>query len=286
MTTDFLIDTDQLHNALDSDHIRIFDCTTILKPHPEKVYTVEAAIDTYEAGHIPGAGFLDLQNALSDRSSALRFTLPSPEQFSEVAAAAGISNDNHVILYSTTAPMWATRLWWMFRIFGHERVSVLDGGFAKWQKEGKPVSGDLPAFPRGEYVAEKDTTRVADKQDVLNAITAESCCVLNALSRDQFVGEGQHYGRPGRISHSENLPWSDLIDVQTGCFLPINDLRTRLEATSALASDRVITYCGGGIAASVDLFAMALLGMEHKVALYDNSLSEWVQDPSAPMETG
>ncbi|MEX2326415.1 MAG: rhodanese-like domain-containing protein, partial [Pseudomonadales bacterium] len=125
-----------------------------------------------------------------------------------------------------------------------------------------------------------------DKQGVLDAITAESCCVLNPLSRDQFGGEGQHYARPGRISHSENLPWSDLIDVQTGCFLPINDLRTRLEATSALESDRVITYCGGGIAASVDLFAMALLGMEHKVALYDNSLSEWVQDPSAPMETG
>lgn len=285
MTAEFLVDTDWLHASLSDDAIRIFDCTTILVPDARQTYTVQAARDEYDKGHIPGAGFLDLQAEFSDNDSKLRFTVPSNEQFALAAADNGIGNDHHVILYSTTLPMWATRMWWLFRIFGHDNVSVLDGGFAKWQREGKAVSREPAGYPAANYNARLDGSRVADKTEVLAAIGNPGTCVLNALSRAQFSGQGTHYGRPGRIKNSENLPFNELLDPETGCFLPDDQLRQKLASTSAVNAGRVITYCGGGIAASVNLFALALIGQEDKVALYDASLSEWARDESAPMET-
>lgn len=285
MAKRFLVDTDWLHAALPDDNIRVYDCTTILRPDPKQHFIVEAARDAYDEAHIPGAGFLDLQGTFSDQDSSLRFTLPSEQQFAAAASAAGISNHHHVVLYSTTVPMWATRMWWMFRIFGHENVSILDGGFGKWQAEGKPTTTEAPDHPAGTYSAAKDHGRVADKATVLAAIEDDNTCVINALSREQFRGEGSHYGRPGRIRNSESLPWNELLDMSTGCFLDEDTLRERLGTTSAHNADKVITYCGGGIAASVNLFALALLGHEDKVALYDNSLSEWANDHTAPMET-
>lgn len=286
MAKRFLVDTDWLQASLADDNIRVYDCTTILTPNPDQTFTVTPAKESYNEAHIPGAGFLDLQGSFSEQDTHFRFMLPSEEQFAAAAAKAGISNDHHVVLYSTTMPMWATRMWWMFRIFGHENVSVLDGGFGKWTREEKPVSTEAPSHPEGSYRASKNPDRVADKEAVIAAIEDNNTCVINALSREQFKGEGSHYGRPGRIKNSENLPWNELLDPQTGCFLAEEILHERLGGTSVHDADRVITYCGGGIAASVNLFALALLGHEHKVALYDNSLSEWASDESAPMETG
>lgn len=286
MRSQFLVETDWLYDNLDNPDIRIFDTTTILKPDPDGgAFRVESGKPAWEEGHIPNAGFLDLQGEFSDNESELRFTLPSADHFSAAAGASGIANDHHVVLYTTTNPMWATRLWWMFRLFGHERVSVLDGGFAKWQQEGRPVSTEAPTHPKTDYRASMDTSRVADKQTVLEAIDSD-VCVINALGREQHRGDVAPYGRPGRIKNSENLPWTELIDSDTGCFLGDEELERKVAETRANTSDRIITYCGGGIAASMALFAMAMLGLEDRIALYDNSLSEWARDTSLPMETG
>lgn len=285
MSNDFLRNTDWLLSHLDDSKVRIFDSTTILKPDPETTFRVVPGREAYDAGHIPGAGFIDLQGSLSATNSSLRFTLPSADAFAAAVGELGISNTHHVVLYSTTNPMWATRVWWMFRVFGHDQVSVLDGGFSKWQQEGKPVTTDLPAWEPVSYQASLDGSRVADRSAVTAAIEDGATCILNSLSREQFTGEGANYGRPGRIKRSTNLPWSELLD-DDGCFLPEPSLRQALSLAGALDAPKVITYCGGGIAASVDLFALALLGMEDKVQLYDNSLSEWARDESLPMETG
>ena len=288
--TDFLMDTETLAACLDDEAIRIFDCTTLLLPDPNGTYRVESGKAAFEEAHIPGAAFLDLQGDFSTQQSRLRFTLPTDEDFSRSATAHGISNDSHLVFYSTTAPMWATRLWWMFRTFGHERVSVLDGGLAKWQREDRLVaSGSSSGYEvnsDSSYVARKQAQRIADKGNVLEAIDAVSSCIINSLSREQYRGEGMHYGRPGRIKDSESLPWNELVDRESGCFHETEILRNKLGETRALDADRVITYCGGGIAASVTLFALALLGFEDKVGLYDNSLSEWANDPALPMQKG
>ncbi|XOV89605.1 MAG: sulfurtransferase [Pseudomonadota bacterium] len=284
-TGHMLVSTDWLHENLNNSNLRVFDCTTILRPHPEKTYEALPARETFDEGHIPGAGFIDLQGDFSAPDSPFRFTLPDAAAFAAAAARQGISNSSHLVLYSTTAPMWATRLWWMFRVFGHERVSVLDGGFPRWRAEGKPVDQAPPIYREGSYTATLDSSRVVDKAGVLAAIEDQNTCIINALSREQYRGEGPGYGRPGRIKGSESLPWSELLD-ELGCFLPAEKLREKLAGTSAPDAGRIITYCGGGIAASVTLFALALTGQEDRVALYDNSLSEWAADSSAPMETG
>jgi thiosulfate/3-mercaptopyruvate sulfurtransferase len=165
----------------------------------------------------PARAFSTYKVNYLNKDSKLRFTLPSEEQFANAVAAHGVSNESHVVLYSTFNPMWATRVWWMFRVSGHENVSILDGGFAKWQKEGKTVTTDLPDFPTGSYVARKDSRRVADKSDLTAAIPSDTCCILSALGRDQFSGENASYGRPGRIKGSENVPWCELLN-DAGCF--------------------------------------------------------------------
>jgi thiosulfate/3-mercaptopyruvate sulfurtransferase len=284
MSHPILVSTDWLHKNLDKDDVRVFDCTTVLRPDPERTFVVESGKAAYDDGHIPGAGFLDLQGELSAKDSQLRFTLPTESEFADAVGAKGIGNEHHLVLYSTTNPMWATRMWWMFRIHGHENVSILDGGFNKWKQEGKPIETAEPVRQPTTYNAVRDHSRVADKAAVLEAIEQPEACVINALSREQFSGGGANYGRPGRIRNSQSIPWTELID-DAGCFLPQEELADRLGTTTAAQATRVIHYCGGGIAASMSLFAMALLGREEDVALYDNSLSEWAADDSLPMET-
>jgi len=283
---EFLVSTEWLADNMDKQDIKVFDCTVFLRPDPTSTYRVESGLQDYLQGHIPGAGFLNLQDDFSDNSTKLRFTLPDPEHFANAAASAGISNADHVVLYSTTMPMWATRLWWMFRTFGHHKVSVLDGGFGKWKKEARAISKDEPTFETGNYQSVFNSERVADQDKVRHAVDNNSVCILNALSREQHIGEGPDYGRPGRISKSEAAPAMEMLDSGTGEFLSAEQLTELLGATGALASEKVITYCGGGIAASTTLFALALLGHEDRVSLYDASLSEWANLEDAPMESG
>ncbi len=285
----FLIDSASLASKISDDGLRIFDCTTLLIPDPEQTYRVEPGNDYYDKAHIPGAMLLDLQADFSDNSSKLRFTLPSDEAFAKAATEYGISNDSQLVFYSANTPMWATRLWWMFRTFGHEKVSVLDGGLAKWQQEGRDIETKTSMYekdPTSPYTAVMNPERIASRDSVLEAIEQKGSCIINSLSSDQFRGEGIHYGRPGRIKDSESSPWSVLIDHESGCFYEDEKLREILGETHALSADNIITYCGGGIAASMTLFALALLGYEERVSLYDNSLSEWANDTELPMQTG
>jgi thiosulfate/3-mercaptopyruvate sulfurtransferase len=125
----------------------------------------------------------------------------------------------------------------------------------------------------------------ADKAAVLGAL-GDGACVLNALTEEQHRGTGGVvYGRPGRIAGSANVPARALVDPRTHAYLSAGELRARFEAVGALGTQRVVTYCGGGIAASSAAFVLALLGHEN-VAVYDASLSEWAADPALPMETG
>ena len=285
MPSEFLVNTSWLQENLSDENVKVFDVTTVLTPDPEQRYLLKSGRDTYEQSHIPGAGFLDLQNDYSDPSSALRFTLPTESAFSAAAAANGISSNNHLVFYSTNKVMWSTRMWWMFRVFGHKKVSVLDGGFARWKKEGRLLDSGPFKPTRGRYAARLINQHVADKADVMAAIEADNSCILHALGHQQFTGLTNNYDRPGHIKNSKNIPWTELLDAEE-CFLPAEQLLKVLETSGALSAARVISYCGGGIAATVNYFALALLGQEARCAVYDGSLSEWAKDLSLPMEVG
>ena len=282
----FLTSIEWLKNNLNDENLRIFDCTTFLEPDPDTTYRIVSGRNNYELGHIPGSAFLDLQDDLSDQSNKLRFTLPEEKDFEKAAGHLGISNDHHLVFYSCTFPMWATRLWWMFRIHGHSKVSVLNGGIKAWKNAGYELSKENSVYGPAVYSARFNSSGLADKDSVLQAIEDNNICILNALGRNQHTGESPGYSRPGRIAGSDNLPAMDLVDPQTGLFLSASEMNQQITKTNAGGARQIITYCGGGIAASTILFAFALLGRESQTALYDGSLSEWSSDPGLPMEIG
>jgi thiosulfate/3-mercaptopyruvate sulfurtransferase len=283
---EFLIDTDALERRLGDPNLRVFDCTTNLIPDPKTTYQAVPARADFEKGHIPGAQFIDLQADLSDQNQRLRFMLPSAEVFAAAMSRFGVGEGSHVVLYSTANPWWATRVWWLLRVFGFDAAAVLDGGWQKWSREGRsvetgPARGRMP----GQFVVREQRPLMVGKEEVLQAIGDGVVCTLNALAPEQHTGTGGNtYGRPGRIKGSVSLPAAHLIDPATNAFLPAVELRRRFEGIDAFGKE-VITYCGGGIAASADAFALVMLG-HPQVKLYDASMSEWATDPTLPMETG
>ena len=276
---------DRLAAAPGGRPLRLFDVTTHLRPATPGPWAVESGRADYLAAHIHGAAYIDLQGALSDTASPLRFTQPGPARLAAAFAAAGLGDGDHAVLYSSTGPMWATRVWWLLQSIGIS-AQVLDGGLPLWRAEGRPVAhGDGSTYPpAARLTPQPQPTRWADKQDMLLAIGNQRVCTLNALSAALHAGTADiHYGRPGHILGSVNLPYSALLDAQ-GRFLPAEQLRTALGGVGALGAARVLCYCGGGIAATVDAMALTLAGHAN-VAVYDGSLQEWAADPALPMDT-
>jgi thiosulfate/3-mercaptopyruvate sulfurtransferase len=282
----YLVETEWLAAHLADPDLRVFDCTTYLDPDPVTVYAARSGRPDWAQGHIPGSDHLDLQGELSDVSSPLRFTMPAPEQFAAAMSRHGVGDGTRVVLYSVGSVMWAARIWWMLRAFGFDDVAILNGGLDKWKAEGRPLSTEPPRHPAARFVARPRPEMIATKSQVAAAIADPRASVVNALTARQHTGEGGvHYGRPGRIAGSVNVPAHRLVDGETKVFLPAADLAAMFAEPGVDRADKVITYCGGGIAASADAFVLALLGHDN-VAVYDGSLSEWVKDPAAPMETG
>jgi thiosulfate/3-mercaptopyruvate sulfurtransferase len=279
----FLVDADWVAAHLDAPDVVVLDATTHLVPQPDHPYDVISGRQDFHAGHIPGAQFADIDGELSDPDHPLHFMLPSPERFADAMAALGVSDHSTVVCYATANHWWATRLWWMLRVFGHDAVAVLDGGFQAWRAAGRAVeTGDARGRPRGRFTARLRPELVADRDAVLAAIGAGDTCTVNALRPEQHAGGGNtNYGRPGHIRGSINLPAIDVVGSDHR-FLPADELRRVL--APALATPRVITYCGGGIAASSVTMLLMMLG-HPDVRLYDASLSEWAPDPALPMST-
>jgi len=283
---EFLVETEWLERHLGDPELRVFDCTTHLIPDPKTTYQVVPGRADFEKAHIPGAQFIDLQADLSDDESRLRFMKPTAAAFAAALGRFGVGEGTRVVLYSTANPQWATRVWWLLRVFGFDHAAVLNGGFQKWRREGRPVeTGPARPRPAAQFTVREERPLMVGKDEVRAAIGNAAVCTLNALSAEQHAGSGGNsYGRVGRIAGSVNLPAAQLIDPQTNAFLSADELRRRLASVGAM-DKAVITYCGGGIAASADAFALVMLGHD-RVRLYDASMSEWANDPSLPMETG
>jgi thiosulfate/3-mercaptopyruvate sulfurtransferase len=282
----YLVETEWLAQHLDDPGVRVLECTVYLHPKPEGGFRAESGQAKWAESHIPGAGFADLTRDLSDRTSSLNYMMPPAEQFAEVMGRLGVGGGVRVILYDRAVNMWAARLWWMLRAFGFDDAAVLNGGWKKWTGEGRPVATDAGTRAPRTFVATWRPELIADKRAVLAGVGDRATCLLNALTPEQHAGTGGVvYGRPGRIKGSANVAARDLVDPRTHSYLPAETLREKFKASGALDAGRVITYCGGGIAASSDAFVLTLLGKDD-VALYDASLSEWAPNASRPMERG
>jgi|SoiMethySBSTD1v2_1073268.scaffolds.fasta_scaffold00882_9 thiosulfate/3-mercaptopyruvate sulfurtransferase len=279
-----LVSAHELQDRLRDPRLRVFDATTYLDRTPAGLRARSGRSD-YEAAHIPGAGFLDITD-LSDPDSPLPFTRPPASQLERVLSSAGVSNDHHVVVYSRTHVMWATRAWWILRSVGLDSVAVLDGGFDTWQSAGCSLCNERCTYPETVFQARLREEMWATKQDVLQAIEDGSVCTINALPRDVHTGKaGLGYARAGHIKGSLNVPFPALLMPESGVFRSADDLRLHFATTGVLNTARAVTYCGGGIAATLNAFAIVLLG-HPSVAVYDGGLDEWSREPELPMETG
>jgi thiosulfate/3-mercaptopyruvate sulfurtransferase len=285
-----LISTAELADILTQADLRLFDCTTYLEPAPEgssHPYFTVPGRHTFEAGHIPGADFLDLQGEFSDSRTELRFMMPDVAYLQAAFGRHGLSNSSRAVLYSIGTPMWATRFWWMLTSLGFENVAVLDGGFDKWKLEGRALeTGPAKGYPPATFTAKPKGGFFVDKHETLAATSERNTIVVNALGPQFHKGlEPSRYGRAGRVPGSCNVSAATLLDPKTKAFVPLPEAEAKFKAQGITKDKRVVAYCGGGISATIDLFLLHQLGYDN-LTLYDGSMGEWAKDASLPIETG
>ena len=277
---------EELKRKLGNNKVRVYDCTTFLHytdDHPSKPYDVESGYQDYLEEHIPGASFLDLQNQISNTKSQFKFTLPDMAILSSSFGRLGIGDPYHIILYSTNGLQWATRVWWMIYMLGYKNVSILDGGLREWKRNDYDLESGENFYSETTFFNSESQSFFVGREQTLDAMNDNSCFLINALTSDIHNGESTRYGRPGRIPSSINIPFSDLMDINT------HMLKSPKEALSVFAKcnitkeSEILNYCGGGIAATLNAFVLYQLGFQ-KLKVYDNSLSEWAMDNSLPME--
>ena len=274
---DQLVSTQWLSENLLLEDLVVLDCTVFLTM-TDNGYESESGRPRFDEGHIPNAGFADLNEDLVDTSSPYRYALPEPQVFADAMARLGVSDDSRVVLYDDNGSMWAARVWWMLRWIGFDNAAILDGGMKAWRAEGRPLNSDAPTPAAGSLQANVRPRLIAHLDEVKAAIEDGATCLIDALPSASFTGKVNIYGRPGHIPTATNTSATSLI-TETGHYAPLEDLRGRFDADP---KGRVIHYCGGGIAASSTAFIQTLLGFED-VAVYTTSLQEWANNPDAPM---
>jgi thiosulfate/3-mercaptopyruvate sulfurtransferase len=270
-----LISTEWLAENLEASNQRIVDCSWYL-PELKRDARTE-----YRAKHVAGAAFFDIED-ISDHDSPYAHMLPSGEEFAKKVGQLGIDNQTRVVVYDTNYV--SARVWWMFRVFGHDNVVVLDGGLTKWLAEGRPVeSGDVSVAPR-TFVARKRPELVADWREVLDNLSSRRAQLVDARMAKRYSGElptGYPGIAGGHVPGSINLPWDTIEDPHTKQFVSEEALRGRFASAGVDLDKPIISTCGSGVTACILALSLHRLG-KRNWKVYDGSWHEWAQRPEAP----
>ena len=289
---ELLVDTQWLEDNIDNPRLRIFDCAAEPAPNPDEILRKKYPLrprsgrSHYEAAHIPGASHIDIPGELTDKSTELPMMMPGLDKAAEVIRRAGISNDSKVVLYSSTNPMWATRFWWILRAVGFDGAVILNGGLTKWRDEERPLSSIPSSYAPAKFTPAARPEVFSSKTDVQEALNDESTLLIHALTPSVYDGSNDKliFGRRGHIPGSVNIPSGTLYGADECTYLPPADMHSLFATRGSGNKDRIVTYCGGGVNATNNAFALTLLG-HNNVSVYDGSMSEWGNDPSLPVET-
>ena len=276
---EMLVSTEWLTGELGANDLRVVDAT---------YFALDPARDAqadYEAGHIPGAVFLDLAN-LKDENSPLPGMLPPAEKFASRMQSLGLGDGSRIVLYDNSPHRSAARAWYMFRMFGVNEVAILDGGLPKWIAEGRPLETGKVTLRHRHFTVWRDPAAVRDLEQMKANMRSGAEEVVDARSAARFTGEeADPRGlASGHIPGSKNLPFDRLLNAD-GTFRSTDELRAAFEEAGVDMSKPLVTTCGSGVTAAVVSFAAALLGRED-FALYDGSWSEWGLRPDTEKEIG
>ena len=276
---DTLVSAQWLKEHIDDPDLVVLDATVIVESDGAGNMRSVNGRANYEAGHIPSAGFADLLGELSSAESPLQFGMPSPEEFAAAMGALGVGDDSRVVIYDNMGSSWAARVWWMLRWIGFDRAALLDGGLNAWTAAGGELSTEPVARTPRTLTVNLRPELIADQEEVRGSIDNDAVTLVDALPEIHYRGEWTMYDQPGHIPGAVNLPVTSLFN-ETGQFHTDDVLSTLFDGDREA---RTITYCGGGIAASADAFALTRLGFTD-VAIYAASLEEWTANPDNPMD--
>ncbi len=275
-----LVSTGWLADHLSDPDLRVIDASYYL---PDMGRDAKAE---YDAAHIPGARFFDIDEIADSRSELPHMAAPA-EKFMSRMRSMGIGDGHQVVVYDGVGMFSAARVWWNFRLMGKTDVAVLDGGFPKWQAEGRPVE-DMPPILRDRHMtAQRQAHLVKDVTQVAAASKLGDWQILDARSPGRFRGEEPEVRpglRSGHIPGSLNVHYATLLN-EDGTMKQGDALRAAFEAAGADVSKRTITTCGSGVTAAILMLALQRLGNDD-VSLYDGSWSEWGQFEQLRVETG
>ena len=286
--TDLLIETSWLAEHLHDAALRIVDMRgyvrTSVQDGVQQAHYVGAR-EEYEQSHIPGAVYIDWSADIVDPDDVVEAQIAPPECFTAAMERLGIGDEHLVVAYDAhPASQFATRLWWALNYYGHARVSVLNGGFAKWQREDLPVDAAIPAYPRAFFTAAAQPRLRATAEEMLSLLGQSGVTLVDARDSGQYTGAVvREPGRAGHIPGALSLPREVLIDQATGTFRSNEELAHLFASAGVHPDERVVAYCNGGVAATTVLFGLALLGYSN-LTNYDGSWNEWGIRSDLPVE--